>query len=121
VTGGGGVRTVVFSLDAEMFAFPAGTVREILDYREGFRMPRGPAWLSGLIDVRGSAEPMVDLRLRLVRADADDPHTLVIDVPKDDRVLTLGLVANCVLDVSDFLAEVIMPRPTSGPAGASAT
>lgn len=114
---GNGVQAVVFNLGSETFALPVGTVREILDHRDGFRMPQGPAWLAGLIEVRGEAIPMVDLRVRLglpAAAVAVTTRVLVVDVVIDGRALTLGLIVDRVLDVADFAASSIETTPDIG-------
>lgn len=124
----GDVQAVVFNLGGETFALPVGTVREILDHRDAFRMPQGPAWLAGLIEVRGEAIPMVDLRIRLGMAAATigvTTRVLVVDVPvgagtaadgADDgaRRLTLGLIVDRVLDVASFPAASIETTPDIG-------
>ena len=56
---------VTLGIDREIFAVPVETVLEILDMRELFRMPDAPAWLAGLIDVRGRSVPVIDLRVKL--------------------------------------------------------
>jgi purine-binding chemotaxis protein CheW len=117
MTGGADIQAVVFSLGGEMFALPVGTVREILDHRAAFRMPQGPPWFAGLIDVRGEAVPMVDLRIRLGLAAAEIGVTtriLVIDVPLDDRPLKLGLLVDRVLDVASFAWSTIETAPDIG-------
>ncbi len=111
------VQAVVFSLGGETFALPVGTVREILDHRAAFRMPQGPAWFAGLIDVRGEAVPMVDLRVRLGLPATDvGPATrvLVVDVPAGERVLTLGLVVDRVIEVATFAADAVEAVPDIG-------
>ena len=111
------VQAVTFGLGAECFAIPVTLVREILDYRETFHIPNGPAWLLGLTDVRGQGVPTIDLRTRLGLAQADvTPATriLVIDAPLDGRVLTLGLVVDRVLDVSAFTKGQMDGAPDIG-------
>jgi len=111
------VQAVTFGLGAECFAIPVTLVREILDYRETFRIPNGPAWLLGLTDVRGQGVPTVDLRTRLGLPLAEvTPATriLVIDAPLDGRVLTLGLVVDRVLDVSSFTQAQMEAAPDIG-------
>lgn len=108
---------VTFSLGAEVFAAPVGLVREILDYREPFKIPNGPDYLLGLSDVRGRGVPTVDLRARLGLPRVEPtPHTriLVLDVPFQDRVLALGLVTDRVFEVTPVRAEEIEPAPDIG-------
>jgi purine-binding chemotaxis protein CheW len=108
---------VTFSLDKEVFAAPVAQVREILDYSPAFRIPNGPAYLLGLVDVRGQGVPTLDLRMRLgLGATEPTTHTriLVLDIALDDRVLTLGLVADRVFEVAAFSADQIEPAPDVG-------
>ena len=55
---------VTLGLDQEVFAVPVELVREILDMRQPFRIPEAPAHFAGLIDVRGEAVPVIDLRVK---------------------------------------------------------
>lgn len=108
---------VTFSLGEEIFAVPVGVVREILDHEEPFKIPHGPDYLLGLRDVRGQGVPVIDLRLRLGMARTEKtPHTriLVLDVPVDDRVLALGLVADRVFEVVPFQSHQIETAPDIG-------
>jgi purine-binding chemotaxis protein CheW len=111
------IQAVVFNLGGETFALPVGTVQEILDYREAFQMPQGPEWLAGLIDVRGEAIPMVDLRVRLgltAAAIGATTRILVVGVDTGERLLTLGLIVDRVLDVASFSADAIDTTPDIG-------
>lgn len=113
----GEVQAVTFGLGAEIFAVPVAFVKEILDYRETFRIPNGPDYLLGLIDLRGQGVTTVDFRLRLGLPRAEPtPATriLVIEVPLVDRVLLLGLVVDRVLEVGSFRSEQIEGAPDIG-------
>ena len=104
------IQAVTFGLGAEIFAVPVALVREILDYRQSFRIPNGPDYLLGLTDMRGEGVATIDLRLRLgMRPVEPTPSTriLVVDVPVTGRVLVLGLVVDRVLEVSTFSAGQI--------------
>jgi purine-binding chemotaxis protein CheW len=110
-------QCVTLCLGAEVFAVPVTMVREILDYRDCFHLPEGPDYLLGLIDVRGCATPVVDLRLKLgLPKVPPSPVTriMVLDVPVADRVLSLGLVADKVLEVVTFAASQIEGVPDVG-------
>ena len=108
---------VTLGLGAEVFAVPVEYVREILDYREPFAIPEGPAYLLGLTDVRGRGTATIDLRMKLGLARvAPGPSTriLVLDIPLDGRVLSLGLVADRVVEVISVSADDIEPAPEIG-------
>ena len=108
---------VTLGLDHEVFAVPVELVREILDMRTPFHIPEAPAHLAGLIDVRGQAVPVIDLRLKLglaPQAVTADTRILVLDVPMDDRVLSLGLIADRVFEVTALDPGSIAPPPDIG-------
>ncbi|MFK0161294.1 chemotaxis protein CheW [Rhizobium sp. NPDC090279] len=108
---------VTFGLGEECFAVPVTVVREILDHQDAFRIPHGPDYLLGLRDVRGQGVPVIDLRLRLgMSQTAKTPHTriLVIDIPIADKVLTLGLVADRVFEVTTFKHQSVESAPDIG-------
>jgi purine-binding chemotaxis protein CheW len=108
---------VTLCLGAEVFAVPVAMVREILDYRDSFRLPEGPDYLLGLIDVRGCGTPVVDLRLKLGLPKvppSSSTRIMVLDVPVADRILSLGLVADKVLEVATFSASQIEGAPDVG-------
>lgn len=113
----GDAQYVTLGLGAEVFAVPVEYVREILDYQPPSALPEGPAYLLGLTDVRGRATPTLDLRLKLGLA-ATPPtlstRILVLDVPVEGRQLSLGLVADRVIEVAAFSAEQVEPAPDIG-------
>ena len=111
------IQAVTFGLGAEVFAVPVTFVKEILDYRETFRIPGGPDYLLGLTDLRGQGVTTIDFRLRLglARADATSAtRILVIEVPLADRTLLLGLVVDRVIEVSSFRSDEIEGAPDIG-------
>jgi purine-binding chemotaxis protein CheW len=108
---------VTLALGPEVFAVSVAHVREILDYQTPFAIPEGPNYLLGLTDVRGRGTPTIDLRLKLGLPRAEPTATtriLVLDVQLDDRVLSLGLVADRVIEVVSFTAEQIETAPDIG-------
>ena len=108
---------VTFSLGEEVFAVPVEVVREILDHEEAFKIPNGPDYLLGLRDVRGQGVPTIDLRLKLgLSKTVPTSHTrvLVMDVPLDNRQLTLGMVADRVYEVTPFRQDQIEKAPDIG-------
>lgn len=108
---------VTFSLGEEVFAVPVEVVREILDYEEAFKIPNGPDYLLGLRNVRGQGVPTIDLRLKLgLSRTVPTPHTrvLVLDIPLQDRLLSLGMVADRVFEVTPFRLDQIEQAPDIG-------
>ena len=114
-----GDQFVTLGLDHEIFAVPVALVREILEMRQPFRIPEAPAHLAGLIDVRGQAVPVIDLRLKLGLPACDagaDTRILVLDVPVGERSLSLGLIADRVFEVTPLDPGSVAPPPEIGSA-----
>jgi purine-binding chemotaxis protein CheW len=117
MSGSDEAQYVTFSLGDEVFAVPVGVVREILDHEEAFKIPNGPDYLVGLRDVRGQGVPVMDLRLKLgLTKTVATPHTrvLVMDIPLDHRMLTLGMVADRVYEVTPFRRDQVEKAPDIG-------
>lgn len=116
-TAGDDAQFVTLGLGRELFAVPVEAVREILDMRPVFRMPEAPPYLAGLINVRGRAVPVIDLRIKLglPPAPADEStRILVLDIAIGDRRLSLGLIADRVLEVAPLGGSEITPPPDIG-------
>ncbi|WP_084583775.1 chemotaxis protein CheW [Sphingomonas azotifigens] len=111
------LQLVTFGLGAEIFAVPVCLVREILDYKEAFRIPNGPDYLLGLTEMRGQGVTTIDFRLRLGLSPFEPtPATriLVVDVPVGNRVLMLGLVVDRVLEVCSVSTDQVDAAPDIG-------
>ncbi len=119
------VQALTFCIGKERFAVPVPLVREILDYREPFRIPQGPAHFVGLIDVRGQGVPTIDLRLRLGLPHAEPtPLTriLILEVPRGrgtvpetlPETLIVGVVIDRALSVCAFAPGDIETSPDIG-------
>jgi purine-binding chemotaxis protein CheW len=114
---GSEAQFVTLGIEHEVFGVPVDIVQEILDMRTICRMPDAPAHVAGLIDVRGRAVPVIDLRVRLgLPAIPSTPSTriLVLDVTVRARHLSLGLMADRVFEVTSLDAGSIGPTPDIG-------
>ncbi|ATC32014.1 chemotaxis protein CheW [Caulobacter vibrioides] len=110
-------QCVTLGLGAEVFAVPVAFVREILDYSAPSALPEGPSYLLGLTDVRGRGTPTLDLRTKLGLTRVEPSlatRILVLDVPVDGRILSLGLVADRVIEVATFEPGQIEAAPDIG-------
>ena len=108
---------VTLGLGAEVFAVPVAYVREILDFAPPFGIPEGPGYMLGLTDVRGRGTPTLDLRRKPGLPGVEPTLTtriLVVDVPVDGRTLSLGLVADRVIEVAAFSESQIEAAPDIG-------
>lgn len=58
------VQVVIFTLGKEEYAIPIDVVREITRLGEVRAIPQAPAYVRGLINLRGTAIPLIDLHVR---------------------------------------------------------
>ena len=112
-----GAQYVTIGVDRETFAVGVESVREILDLQPMARLPHAPPFLAGMIDVRGQGVPVVDLRLKLgLPPAAPTEHTriVVLEVPLAQATVTMGMVADRVIEVTDLAEHPLEPPPELG-------
>jgi purine-binding chemotaxis protein CheW len=105
---------VTLGVADEVFAVPVGKVQEILDLRPIARLPRAPNYLLGMIDVRGSSVPVLDLRLTLdmpASADTETSRILVLSVEGPNGGMTVGLKTDRVFEVTVLDDDTLDPAP----------
>ena len=108
---------VTLGIADDIFAAPVERVQEILEMRPVARLPHAPGYLLGMIDVRGQAIPVVDLRLKLGLPAAADTHAtriVVLSVRAGGRQVVLGLKADRVFEVTVLDGGALEPPPEIG-------
>jgi purine-binding chemotaxis protein CheW len=108
---------LTLGLDGETFGIGIRNVREILDMRPISKLPHAPNFLLGMIDVRGSSYPIVDLRIKLdlpALPATEATRIIILDVPMGNRFVGVGFVADCVFEVTGIDESQIEPPPTVG-------
>jgi purine-binding chemotaxis protein CheW len=108
---------LTFTLAQETFAIEIVKVREVIDYVHVTRVPRMPAFLRGVINLRGSVVPVIDLRLILDMPCAEntvDTCVIIAEVMMDGEALHLGMLADSVQEVIDIDPSQIDPPPKLG-------
>ncbi len=113
----GAMRALTLRLQDEIFAIEAESVREILDLVPITAVPNAPAFVGGLINVRGRVVPLADLRVvfGMERPPANqDTRIVVIEVDIDGEPTIVGILADKVHDVTDIEAAAIQDAPRVG-------
>lgn len=104
------VQMVSFYLGKEEFALEIEHVREIIRFPEIVKVPNVPRYIRGVISLRDSLLPIVDMRIKLNTSEdsvTDTTRVVVIDV-KDVRI---GLVVDKVFEVTRIPKDSIFPPP----------
>jgi purine-binding chemotaxis protein CheW len=108
---------LTLGLDGETFGISIRNVREILDMRPISKMPHAPNFLLGMIDVRGTSFPIVDLRIKLDLPSVpatDATRIIILDVPMNDGFVGVGFVADRVFEVTGLDESQIEQPPEVG-------
>jgi len=101
---------LTFRLGAEEYGIDILKVQEIRSYEAPTRIANAPAFIKGVVNLRGVIVPIVDLRLKLGCDSADvNSFTVVIVLNVKGRVV--GAVVDSVSDVLELSREAIRPAP----------
>lgn len=101
---------LAFKLGSEEYGLDILRVQEIRSYEKPTFLSHAPADVLGVVNLRGTIVPIIDLRVRLQMAHATyNAHTVVIVVNLGERVV--GLVVDSVCDVLSLRPEEMRPVP----------
>ncbi len=105
-----GREFLTFRLGGEEYGIDILRVQEIRGYEQPTRIANAPAFIKGVINLRGVIVPIVDLRLKFGLENAEyNTFTVVIILNIASRVV--GIVVDQVSDVIELSGEQIKPPP----------
>jgi purine-binding chemotaxis protein CheW len=113
----GGAQYLTFLCDGEEYGIDILRVQEIKGWESATRVPHAAPYVLGVMNLRGTIVPVINLRTRFGLADKPfDASTVVIVVRMRgaDRDRTVGIVADAVSEVYGFTAAAIKPPPIVG-------
>lgn len=108
---------LTFRLGSESYSIDVHQVREVLDDTEVTRVPQTPDFMLGVINLRGSVVPVVDLRQRFGMAAAEltrDSCVIVMEIAIEGEKAVVGALVDAVEEVLDIHADAIEPPPRLG-------
>jgi purine-binding chemotaxis protein CheW len=108
---------LTYKLGDEIFALDIAKVREVLDFTEITKVPRTPAFMRGVINLRGSVVPVVDMRLKCGMSMTEktvNTCIIIVEVMVDNEPTILGALADSVQEVMDLEPDHIEPAPKIG-------
>ncbi len=106
-----------FTLEEEVFAINVSKVINILEMKPITRVPRTPQFLKGVINLRGTVLPVIDLRLKFGLPEKEatvDTSIIVLNIEKDGEAVLLGILVDAVKEVLEFKTDEIAPSPSIG-------
>lgn len=118
-TSNDGNQYLTFIMDKEEYGVDILNVQEIRGWEPSTLLPNAPEFVKGVINLRGTVVPIIDLRQRFGLTSVDyGPMTVVIvlKVELDDKEKIMGIVVDAVSDVYTVTDEQKKPAPDFGSA-----
>jgi len=116
---GGSAQYLTFLVDDDVFAMDIRTVREIIQFGPTTAVPLMPEFVRGVINLRGSVVPVIDLHARFGRAAATITKKtciVIFDAQRGDERVELGLLVDAVSEVVEIAGAAIEAPPNFGAA-----
>lgn len=114
ITGG---KFLTFLLDSEEYGIPINKVKEIIGIMDITNVPRTPAFIKGVINLRGKIIPVMDLRLKFglgERSYNQRTCIIVVEVDFSGSRRTMGIVVDTVSEVASIQKNDIELLPECG-------
>jgi purine-binding chemotaxis protein CheW len=108
---------LTFQLDEEIFAIDVSNVREILEFTTVTKVPCTPEFMRGVINLRGSVVPVLDMRLKfsLTRTEKTvDTCIIVVEVSFEGETIIIGALVDSVQEVFELEPGDVEPAPNIG-------
>lgn len=108
---------LTFTLAEDVFAIDVTMAREILDVCDVTRVPQTPDYMMGVINLRGSVVPVIDMRLKFGMDHVEQTREsciVVVEVDVDGESVVVGALADSVREVLDLEPSQIEPPPRIG-------
>jgi purine-binding chemotaxis protein CheW len=107
---------LTFFVGGEEYAIPILRVREIIEYSRVTRVPSTPPYIRGVINLRGSVIPVIDLAVKFGLEPAAITKTsciVVVELSGTEQTI-MGVIADSVRQVVDFAQDEIEAAPSFG-------
>lgn len=108
---------LTFIMDDEEYGVDILSVQEIRGWEMATPIPNAPAHVKGVINLRGTIVPLVDLRQRFGIASTEYGSltvVIVLKVTKNDKERVMGIVVDAVSDVYSFSQAMMKEAPDLG-------
>ncbi len=108
---------LTFKLGDEEFGLTIAKVREVLDFTSLTKVPQTPDYMCGVLNLRGSVVPVVDLKLKFgLQQTVRTVNTciIIVEIEIDGEITVLGILADAVHEVVEIAAEQVEPAPKIG-------
>ena len=108
---------ITFQLDDEIYALDVAHAREIVEVPRLTRMPNSPAWIRGVMNLRGSVVPVIDLKHKFGMGATEvtlRSCVLVVEFVFEDAIFVIGVLVDMVLAVFELAPDLVESPPKFG-------
>jgi purine-binding chemotaxis protein CheW len=108
---------LAFKLESEVFAFDISKVREVLEFDSVTKVPQTPDMMKGVINLRGSVVPVIDMRIKFGMGETKktvNTVIIIIEIDLDGTLTMIGALVDSVQEVMDLDSDHIEPPPKIG-------
>jgi purine-binding chemotaxis protein CheW len=108
---------LTFLLREEVFALDVSHVREILEFTTVTKVPKTPDYMRGVINLRGSVVPVLDMRLKFGLTEIEktvNTCIIVVEVSYNGETTVIGALVDSVQEVFELEHDQIEPPPRIG-------
>ncbi len=108
---------LTFMLGGKDYGLEILNIKEIIEYGDVTEMPMTPDFISGVINLRGSVVPVIDLSNRFIGHSVERTKRtsiIILEVTNDDLKIEIGVTVDMVIEVLDIQASEIEPAPSLG-------
>jgi len=108
---------LTFRLGNEVFALEIGKVREVLDFSAVTKVPQTPPFMRGVINLRGSVVPVMDMNLKFGLPETEktvNTCIIIVEISVEGEETIVGALADSVQEVLDLEPDQIEPPPRIG-------
>jgi purine-binding chemotaxis protein CheW len=108
---------LIFGINGEYYGSHVKDVLNILEFMKITPLPKSPAYLKGVVNLRGLVLPVVDtgiiFGLNPIEV-STNTSIIVMDIKTNNGVMNVGLLVDSVQSVQEVAEESIMPPPEIG-------
>lgn len=108
---------LTFILGGKTYGLAIDNIKEIIEYGDITEVPMTPEFISGVINLRGSVVPVIDLSQRFsgkVTEHTKRTSIVILELKNDDLMIDIGVTVDMVNEVLDVNSSDIEPAPSMG-------
>jgi len=111
------VLYLTFLLGRDLFGIQVSEIREVIEFKQVFKIPRVPDFLKGVINLRGEVVPIIDLHSRFYNTSSNvtgATSIVVVEIDDDNHKTPIGIMIDSVKAVTELYENNIESVPEIG-------